>query len=51
MNWLNKLEKKVFGRYAIHNLTMYLIGGYVIGYGIRMFVPNLQYMLTLRSRE
>jgi len=26
---------------------MYLIGGYVIGYGIRMFVPNLQYMLTL----
>ena len=46
MNWLNKLERK-FGRYAIHNLTMYLIGGYVIGYGIRMFVPNLQYMLTL----
>ena len=25
MNWLNKLERK-FGRYAIHNLTMYLIG-------------------------
>ena len=30
MNWLNKLERK-FGRYAIHNLTLYLIGGYIIG--------------------
>ena len=46
MNWLNKLEKK-FGRYAIHNLTLYLIGGYVIGYGISMFMPKLLGMLTL----
>ena len=46
MNWLNKLEKK-FGRFAIHNLTMYLIGGYVIGFGIYMFMPNLIDWLTL----
>lgn len=46
MNWLNKLEKK-FGRYAIHNLTMYLIGGYVIGYGIELLMPNLIRWLTL----
>lgn len=31
MKFLNKLERK-FGRYAIHNLSLYLILGYVIGY-------------------
>ncbi|MBU3875572.1 hypothetical protein HGO97_007075 [Faecalicatena sp. AGMB00832] len=46
MNWLNKLERK-FGRFAIHNLTMYLIGGYVIGYGIYYLMPNLLNWLTL----
>ena len=46
MNWLNKLERK-FGRYAIHNLTLYPIGGYIIGFGVYMFVPNLLNLLTL----
>ncbi|WP_109708779.1 hypothetical protein [Faecalicatena contorta] len=46
MNWLSKLEKK-FGRYAIHNLTLYLIGGYIIGYGIYSLLPNLLGWLTL----
>lgn len=46
MNWLNKLEKK-FGRYAIHNLTLYLIGGYIIGYGIYFLMPGLLNWLTL----
>lgn len=46
MNWLNKLERK-FGRYAIHNLTLYLIGGYIIGFGVYMFVSNLLNLLTL----
>lgn len=46
MNWLNKLEKK-FGRYAIHNLTLYLIGGYIIGYGIYALVPGFLNWLTL----
>lgn len=46
MNWLNKLEKKL-GRFAIPNLTMYLIGTYIIGYGIAYFMPNLFRWLTL----
>ena len=40
MNWLNKLERK-FGRYAVHNLTTYLIGTYIIGYAIRLFIPDM----------
>ena len=31
MNFLNKMERK-FGRYAIPNLTKYIILCYVIGY-------------------
>lgn len=46
MNWLNKLEKK-FGRYAIPNLTMYLIGAYIVGYGIQLFLPDLYQWLVL----
>lgn len=46
MNWLNKMERK-FGRYAIPNLTMYLIGAYVIGYGIELFLPDLFQWLVL----
>lgn len=46
MNWLDKLEKK-FGRFAIPNLTMYLIGAYIIGFGIYYFLPSLFKWLTL----
>lgn len=46
MNWLNKLERK-FGRYAIPNLTMYLIGGYVIGYMVTLMFPRYLVWLTL----
>lgn len=46
MNWLDKLEKK-FGRFAIQNLTVYLILGYIIGYGVYHFMPGLLNMLTL----
>lgn len=46
MNWLDKLERK-FGRYAIPNLTMYLIGGYVVGYVISLMYPSLLVWLTL----
>ncbi len=35
MKFLNKLERK-FGRYAIRNLSMYMIIGYVIGYFMEM---------------
>lgn len=47
MNWLNNLERK-FGRYAIHNLTMYLIGTYIIGYGIRFLLPGVLPWLYLQ---
>lgn len=33
--FLNKMERK-FGRYAIHNLSLYIIIGYVIGYFLTM---------------
>ncbi len=47
---LDKLEKK-FGRYAINNLIIYLLGGYVIGYllefGTRFTGVNYIGFLTL----
>lgn len=49
MNFLNKMERK-YGRYAIHNLTKYMIGCYAIGYILvylgQMFGANFfQYLL------
>jgi len=38
--WLNKLERK-YGKYAISNLTLYLIIGYVIGYVVSVISPDL----------
>ncbi len=46
MNWLNKLERK-FGKYAITNLSIWLIGGYVIGYLISFLAPGLSTYLQL----
>lgn len=46
MNWLNKMERK-FGRYAISNLTLYLIACYVLGYAIELTMPNMFSYLTL----
>ena len=40
MNWLNKLERK-FGRYAIPNLIVYLIGAYSVGFVLNMVAPNI----------
>lgn len=42
MNFLNKMERK-FGRYAIHNLSMYIIGGYIIGYVLYFLAPDVLY--------
>ncbi len=36
---INKLERK-FGRYAIPNLTIYLLASYVIGYMVQLFGKN-----------
>ena len=46
MNWLDKLERK-FGRFAIGNLTTYLLVAYVIGYVTRYLMPSLLSWLTL----
>lgn len=46
MKFLNKMERK-FGRYAIHNLSLYMIITYVIGYGLELFVPKLMYYINL----
>ena len=46
MNFLNKMERK-FGKYAVSNLTFWLIGTYVVGYIIAFTMPDVQKMLTL----
>ena len=43
---MSKFERK-FGRYAIKNLSLVLIGCYVIGYVIQLLSPQLEAMLTL----
>lgn len=46
MNCLDKLERKI-GRFAIPNLTVYLLIGYVIGFGIMYLMPEMVGYLTL----
>lgn len=46
MKFMNKLERK-FSRYAVPNLTMYLIFGYVIGYVLGRLSPAMLNFLTL----
>ena len=46
MNWLDKLERKL-GRFAIPNLTVYLLAGYIIGFGVWLLMPELLGWLTL----
>ena len=40
MDFLNKMERK-FGRYAIPNLIIYLIGAYCIGFFLQYLSPTL----------
>lgn len=46
MNFLNKMERK-FGKYAIPNLSLYLILGYILGYAIQFINPAIVDFLTL----
>lgn len=46
MNFLNKLERKL-GKYAIPNLTVWLIGGYGIGFLLQMLLPDIAGWMTL----
>lgn len=51
MNFLNKIERK-FGRYAIHNLSAYIIALYVAGYLLYFFAPSTVFSyLTLEPYE
>ena len=45
-NWLDKMERR-FGRYAIRNLTMYMLAGYAIGYLLSFTMPQLLTYFTL----
>lgn len=42
MNWMNKLERR-FGRYAIPNLMLWVIGMYIVGFAIELVNPNFYY--------
>lgn len=46
MNWLAKLERKI-GKYAIPNITLYLIVCYAFGYVIEMVNPQFVHYLAL----
>lgn len=46
MNWLNKMERK-FGRVAVPNLIIWLIGAYAVGYAISMAKSELLAYLML----
>ena len=46
MKFIDKLERK-FGRFGIPNLTVYIIGCYVLGYFLAMFAPGVLNMLSL----
>lgn len=46
MNFLNKLERKI-GKYAISNLSLYLIIGYAFGYILEFISPAVRDFLTL----
>ena len=39
MDFLTKLERK-YGKYAIPNLTLILISGFILGYLIEIFMPE-----------
>ena len=43
---MSKWERK-FGKYAIPNLTLILLGCYVAGYVVQKLLPGLFMMLTL----
>lgn len=50
MNFMNKLERK-FSRYAVSNLTLYLIFGYAVGYMLGRVSPQMLGYLTLNPYQ
>ena len=45
-NWMNQLERR-FGRYAVQNLTVYLVACYGFGYVVALLMPQLLSYFTL----
>lgn len=50
MNFLTKLERK-YGKYAIPNLTVILVGGFILGYLIEMVQPDAIYAINLNPEK
>ncbi len=50
MDFLTKLERK-FGKFAIPNLTLILIGGFVLGYLIEIFMPEGLQLLAMNPEK
>lgn len=50
MNWLSKMERK-FGKYAIRNITLYLIICYAFGYVVQLINPAFLEYLTLNPYQ
>lgn len=40
MNWISKLERK-FGKYAIHDLPIYIVTAYAAGFMIELLMPEI----------
>jgi len=47
MKFINKLERR-FGKYAIKNLSMYIIGAYIAGYLLQIIAPEILELLLLK---
>lgn len=50
MNFLTKLERK-YGKYAIPNLTVILVCGFILGYLIEMVQPDAIYAINLNPER
>lgn len=46
LNWIDRMERR-FGKYAVPNLTAYIVGCYIIGYAVSQFMPRIFSMLLL----
>lgn len=50
MDFLTKLERK-YGKYAIPNLTLILISGFILGYLIEIFMPGGLQLLAMNPEK
>ena len=50
MDFLTKLERK-YGKYAIPNLTLILISGFILGYLIEIFMPEGLQLLAMNPEK